>query len=181
VVRFFTVHVARTTLIGGLAVTFGGLAAVLAVTAVSYPVSLVAAVPLAGLAALLWYHASGRLAAYIRRRARRRDATVDGVGARTRGARTRAGSGTGAGAGTRSDAGRRSQRRQRRRRRGSPTPDASLSREEASSVLGVDPDAGEAAVRTAYRERVKAVHPDRGGDAEAFDRVNRAYERLTSE
>jgi curved DNA-binding protein CbpA len=35
-------------------------------------------------------------------------------------------------------------------------------------------------VRAAYRERVKAVHPDTdSGDEEQFKRVNRAYERLT--
>ena len=42
--------------------------------------------------------------------------------------------------------------------------------------------ADEAAVRSAYRERVKEVHPDRpSGDEDEFKRVNRAYERLTEE
>jgi len=43
-------------------------------------------------------------------------------------------------------------------------------------VLGVDPDADEAAVVRAYRERVKEVHPDHGGTAEEFQLVQTAYE-----
>jgi curved DNA-binding protein CbpA len=47
-------------------------------------------------------------------------------------------------------------------------------------VLGVGPDADEAAVRRAYRERAKETHPDTdGGEEDEFKRVNRAYERLT--
>lgn len=50
---------------------------------------------------------------------------------------------------------------------------------EAANVLGVGPDADDDAVRTAYRERIKEVHPDtEGGDEEAFKRVRDAYERL---
>lgn len=46
-------------------------------------------------------------------------------------------------------------------------------------VLGIDPDAGPSAVRRAYRERVKEVHPDRpDGDRDAFQRVERAKEKL---
>jgi len=46
-------------------------------------------------------------------------------------------------------------------------------------VLGVDVDSDPATVRSAYRERVKEVHPDtEGGDADEFQRVNDAYERL---
>jgi hypothetical protein len=55
--------------------------------------------------------------------------------------------------------------------------DATLA--EARRVLGVEADADEAAVRRAYRERVKEVHPDTpGGSASAFMRVREAYERL---
>jgi curved DNA-binding protein CbpA len=45
-------------------------------------------------------------------------------------------------------------------------------------VLGVDPDADEGEIVEAYRKRVKEAHPDRGGSAEAFRRVQAAYERI---
>lgn len=47
-------------------------------------------------------------------------------------------------------------------------------------VLGVEPDADAATVKQAFRERVKEVHPDHngGGDSEAFQRVQRAKERM---
>jgi len=42
-------------------------------------------------------------------------------------------------------------------------------------VLGVDPDADEATVVSAYRRRVKETHPDQGGSAAEFKRVQDAY------
>jgi curved DNA-binding protein CbpA len=49
----------------------------------------------------------------------------------------------------------------------------------ARERLGVGPDADEAAVKRAYRKRVKECHPDaEGGDADEFKRVTAAYERL---
>ncbi|WP_336037121.1 J domain-containing protein [Halobacterium yunchengense] len=45
----------------------------------------------------------------------------------------------------------------------------------AFETLGVDPSADAAAVKRAYRERVKDVHPDHGGSREAFERVREAY------
>ena len=49
-------------------------------------------------------------------------------------------------------------------------------------MLDVGTDADEAEIKRAYRERVKAVHPDQaGGDEEAFKRVTEAYECLTGE
>ena len=45
----------------------------------------------------------------------------------------------------------------------------------AFEVLGVDPSATSDEVRDAYRERVKDVHPDHGGDPETFERVQKAY------
>lgn len=49
----------------------------------------------------------------------------------------------------------------------------------AYETLGLEPGAGPEAVRAAYRERVKAAHPDtEGGSAEAFIRVREAYELL---
>lgn len=46
----------------------------------------------------------------------------------------------------------------------------------AFSTLGLSTDASLEAVRAAYRERVKEVHPDQGGDEEAFQRLQRAYD-----
>jgi hypothetical protein len=45
----------------------------------------------------------------------------------------------------------------------------------AFEVLGLPADATSAEVRAAYRERVKEVHPDQGGDERAFRRVQEAY------
>lgn len=45
-------------------------------------------------------------------------------------------------------------------------------------VLGIDPDADDAAIRDAYRRRVKEAHPDRGGSAREFQRVKEAYEKI---
>ena len=46
----------------------------------------------------------------------------------------------------------------------------------AFDVLGLSRGADEAAVRRAYRRRVKEVHPDHGGDEEEFRRVQEAYD-----
>ncbi|WP_435195589.1 DnaJ domain-containing protein [Natronomonas sp. EA1] len=43
------------------------------------------------------------------------------------------------------------------------------------AVLGLPPSADEGAVKSAYRERVKEVHPDHGGSKEEFARVREAY------
>lgn len=45
-------------------------------------------------------------------------------------------------------------------------------------VLGVDPDADDAEVVDAYRERVKEAHPDHGGSTEEFLAVKTAFERI---
>ena len=47
--------------------------------------------------------------------------------------------------------------------------------EAAFAVLGVPPNATLTEVKRAYRERVKEVHPDHGGDREAFQQVREAY------
>ncbi|MCB0191916.1 MAG: DnaJ domain-containing protein [Anaerolineae bacterium] len=44
-------------------------------------------------------------------------------------------------------------------------------------VLGVEQDAGLAAVRNAYRALARRHHPDAGGDPEEFQRLRRAYEQ----
>jgi len=48
-------------------------------------------------------------------------------------------------------------------------------------VLGVAPDASDAAVRAAYRERAKDTHADQGGSSAAFQRVKRAKEAMLDE
>ncbi len=47
-------------------------------------------------------------------------------------------------------------------------------------MLGVDPDADEATVARAYRDRVKETHPDQGGSREAFMRLQKAYAAIRS-
>ncbi len=47
-------------------------------------------------------------------------------------------------------------------------------------VLGVSSDADLTTVKTAYRRRARTCHPDRGGDAEEFQAVREAYERLVA-
>jgi DnaJ-domain-containing protein 1 len=46
---------------------------------------------------------------------------------------------------------------------------------DAFAVLGLSADASLEEVRSAYRERVKEVHPDQGGDERSFRRVREAY------
>jgi len=45
-------------------------------------------------------------------------------------------------------------------------------------VLGVDGDAATADIRTAFREKAKDAHPDKGGDEKDFHRILEAYETL---
>jgi len=48
----------------------------------------------------------------------------------------------------------------------------------AWSVLGLAPGASLAEVKRAFRRRALATHPDQGGDAEAFQQAQRAYDAL---
>lgn len=48
-------------------------------------------------------------------------------------------------------------------------------REAAYAVLGLPSGAGVDEIKAAYREKVKEVHPDHGGDEEQFKRVREAY------
>lgn len=45
----------------------------------------------------------------------------------------------------------------------------------AFAALGVSRSADTETVKSAYREQVKAVHPDQGGDEEAFKQLREAY------
>lgn len=49
---------------------------------------------------------------------------------------------------------------------------------QALAQLGLDPGASPAAIKRAYRRLAKAHHPDLGGDAEAFRRLDAAYRSL---
>lgn len=137
-----------------------GIAAVLAGTSVIFVtlgtvinlVFLPLAIPFGIAAYFLWQDATGRLTDRLRERVRWRDA-----------ARTR------------------QQRRTDRRRasRFQAEKSGEQSVEEARGILGVGRDADAATIRRAYREHVKAVHPDTdGGDEQAFKRVTEAYETL---
>jgi curved DNA-binding protein CbpA len=55
-----------------------------------------------------------------------------------------------------------------------------LTRQEASRLLGVPTTASDQVIKQAYRRLVREHHPDRGGDPGAFDRLQRAYERLVA-
>lgn len=50
-------------------------------------------------------------------------------------------------------------------------------------VLGFGPAdvVGRAAVEATYKRKRKAAHPDSGGDAEQFDRIQRAYQQAIAE
>ena len=171
--------VTRSRLLLGVASVLAGAAALFVVLGAVFNLLLLAvAVPFAAAAYFLWSHATGRLEARVRwypvedapgarearRRARaearQRGPAPPGGAWRTRSGRSRvAGDRAGAEAG-RADG-------------------PSMDRREALATLGLAEGADQAAVRRAFRERVKAVHPDAdGGDETAFRQVTAAYERL---
>jgi len=162
--------VQRDRLLAGLTVVFAAMTAtvVLVAAAAVEPVLFVVAVPIGAATVVFWYQSSGRLRDRLRRTQAER--TAGGRG-RRRGGRV--------GAGARRDR----RRRQRTRetgggRRSGAWSASGISPAEAYRRLGLDPGADEAAIRAAYRRKVKEVHPDRGGDEEAFKRVTMAYETL---
>ena len=53
-------------------------------------------------------------------------------------------------------------------------------RQQAARMFGLPVDADEHAVKARYRQLAKQVHPDRGGDVEAFRQVHWALEVLLS-
>jgi len=58
---------------------------------------------------------------------------------------------------------------------GEPEPERVDPTTQAFAELGVPMSASAAEVKQAYREKVKQVHPDQGGDEERFRRVREAY------
>lgn len=151
----------RSGLLVGVASVLAATTVLMAVFGLVYnPILLGAAVPFAAATYFLWSHATGRLGARMRERARAQ--AVDGR--------------EGAGAGRERPGQERPAAPERSP--GKPGP-ADL---DAASVLGVAPDADETTIRRAFRERARDLHPDApGGDEAAFRRVRAAYERLRSD
>ncbi len=120
----------------------------------------VAAVPFAAAAYFLWSDATGRLNRRFRWR------TVDREAFEQRDARSARESHAGG--------------RDRTARWPDDGAPPTMGRQEALAALDLSPGADQRAIRRAYRDRVKAVHPDAdGGDEDEFRRVRAAYERLT--
>ncbi|MFB6304324.1 MAG: DnaJ domain-containing protein [Haloferacaceae archaeon] len=162
----------RDRLLLGLAAVFAGLTVALATVALAVePFVLLLALPFGATAYFMWHQATGRLEE--RTRARADAAAADRARAASRGPRggpwAEPGVGDGPGPGPGPDGA----------RRAAPNADPGPSPAEAYRTLGLDPGASDQAVREAYRERVKEVHPDAdSGDEEEFKRVTRAYETL---
>jgi DnaJ-domain-containing protein 1 len=174
--------VTRSRLLLGVASVLAGTSVLLGVFGLVYnPVLLLAALPFAAATYLIWSHATGRLEARMRERAAPRragagagpaggDGPADPSGPWSGDHNARAGPGRRGGA--EPGAGRRPPGRP-----GGATP----SRSAAAGVLGVAPDADEDAVRRAFREKARELHPDApDGDEAEFRRVRAAYERLVN-
>ena len=59
-----------------------------------------------------------------------------------------------------------------------PASTADMTVEEAYAVLGLQPDADEAAVRKAHRRLIKQLHTDQGGTDYLASKINRARDVL---
>lgn len=66
-----------------------------------------------------------------------------------------------------------------RQRRGALPVSSTLSEAEARSILGVPPDADEAAINAAWRRLMTRAHPDQGGTEGLAARLNAARDRLS--
>merc|ERR1711941_184210 len=55
-----------------------------------------------------------------------------------------------------------------------------LENEPPEEVLGIRKGASASEIRAAYRERALVAHPDKGGDAQTFCRLRRAYLALSA-
>jgi len=155
----------------GLAAVLAGTTAILAIFGVVYnPILFVAATPFGAATYVVWRHVTGRLTPRRRERVSPFDAAR---GARDAGA-----------AGRRDTGGPGGSRAGRRARTGEGAgPEAAETQRlrEAARLLDVDPDADADTIRAAYRERARELHPDApDGDADAFQDVRAAYDRLTS-
>ena len=186
--------VANHRILVGMAATFVGLTALLVVAGIVVnPLLLAVAVPFGAVAYLLWYHASGKLRDRVHREAAGADAAERArARQRARAAEHRNGGSGGRGGfdspggfGGRGGftGGARTNGAGRAGRSGDPrdrAPSSSrMSDRAAYETLGLGPTASQDAVRSAYREHAKRLHPDSdGGDEEAFKQLNEAYEVL---
>jgi DnaJ domain len=171
-----------------MAAVFAGITVSMVSLGFAYnPVLILFAVPFGITTAILWYHATGRLAKKVERDAYREPRRGFGPspGAAREQARQQARErARWQAAGQQGTAGRRRARTGGRAAGGRAPVDGrpGPSPREAYRILGVDADADEDAVRQAYREKVKRVHPDGAdGNEEAFKRVNKAYERVRND
>ncbi|QPV63299.1 DnaJ domain-containing protein [Halosimplex litoreum] len=189
-------------LVSAVAAVFAAIAVLFAIFGFAANVGFFLVAALFGAVAyFMWYHASGRFAQRLYRGVEERAAPGGGrrggrggFGAapredwdppRDEDARQRArATGSQARGGRARGGGRRRQTRtggQRRRRRAAAAAQPSgPTAAEAYDTLELDRGADEDAVKAAYREKVKEVHPDSpDGDEDEFKEVQSAYERLT--
>lgn len=61
-----------------------------------------------------------------------------------------------------------------------PAPRTRTTPRSAWELLGLHAGASLAEVKTAFRQRALATHPDHGGDTDAFRELHQAYERLVA-
>ena len=184
----------RDRLVLGLTGVFAGMTALLLLVSVAFrePVLFVVALPLGAATYAFWYQSSGALRERLRRTRRRPDPDerrqrggfdagprAGFEGARGQRARERWEQRQQAAQGQQAGRRRTGEGGRRRRRGVGPQASATMPPAEAYRHLGLDSDADEGEVRRAYRERVKEVHPDRGGDEEEFRKVTEAYETLS--
>jgi len=181
-------------IVSGLSAVFAGMAALFAVFGVVYNLVFLAVALLFGAVSyFMWYHASGRFFRRLYRSVEDQaavDETRGGFGAGPReewtpprdDQRRRA---RAAAEATARQAGRRRATAGQRgtgSRRVDPRADDGPTVAEAYDVLDLERGADADAVKQAYRERVKEVHPDSpDGDEEAFKEVKAAYERLSDD
>ncbi|WP_435155003.1 J domain-containing protein [Haladaptatus sp. DFWS20] len=168
----------RSRLLLGIAAVFAGITVSLSILGLWYNLFLVVfAIPFAITTAILWYHATGRLQKKVEREAAYHDPNR-GFGPNPGGFREQSRRRTRQQTRGRARWEAREGERRRATVNGSPGPSPA----EAYRILGLDAGADDDAIKEAYREKVKTVHPDRAdGNEEAFKRVNRAYERVRND
>ncbi|WP_254279019.1 J domain-containing protein [Haloarcula marina] len=182
--------------ITGVAAVFAVLTATLTVVGLLVnPAVLFLALMFGASTYFMYYHLSGKMASdlyeRVERRAAgggraggRRNASRGGFGAgpRENRRRTRVGQAAQQARQARQRGGRRQRTQQRQRRRRTVQQSSGPTVREAYDRLGLDAGADQTAVKEAYRERVKEVHPDTDTGSEAeFKRVKAAYETLTDD